>query len=94
VLEELARLEKESGLNSQLAEITELMVKQLLRGVVQEIQAMAREGLKDMLASLADKVVLDPANLECRIHYRIGIEGRNRVASPRGFASNCPPALM
>jgi hypothetical protein len=48
---------------------------------------MDREGLKDMLASLADKVVLDPANLECRIHRRIGIEGRNRVASPRGCHS-------
>jgi site-specific DNA recombinase len=91
VLEELARLEKESGLNSQLAEITEPMVKQLLRGVVEEIQAMDREGLKDMLASLADKVVLDPANLACRIHYRIGIEGRNRVASPRGFEPRLPP---
>ena len=49
---------------------------QLLRGVVEEIQAMDREGLKDMLASLADEVVLDPANLECRIHYRIEIEGQ------------------
>jgi hypothetical protein len=35
---------------------------QLLRDVVEEIQAMDREGLKDMLASLADKVVLDLAH--------------------------------
>ena len=42
---------------------------------------MDREGLKDMLSSLAKKIVLDPANLECQIHNRIGIEGRNKLAS-------------
>jgi len=53
-------------------------------GVVEDIRVMAWESLKDTLASLADKVVLDPAALECWIHYRIGIERRNRVASSRG----------
>ena len=67
------------------------MVKQLLRGVVEEMQSMEREALKDMLASLAEKVVLDPTSLECQIHYRIGIQGRNRLASPRGFEPRLPP---
>jgi hypothetical protein len=49
VLEQLARLEKDSGLNSQLTEVTEPRVKQLSRGVVEDIQAMHRERLKDML---------------------------------------------
>src|SRR5689334_8279767 len=71
-------------MNSQFAQISEPAVRQLLRGAVQEIEVMDREGLKDMLSSLAKKIVLDPANLECQIHYRIGIEGRNKLASPRG----------
>jgi hypothetical protein len=42
-----------------------------------------REALKDMLASPAENVVLDPATLDCQIHYRIGLDGRNKLASPR-----------
>ena len=91
LLEEIARLEKENGLTVQLGKVTEPMVKQLLNGVVEEMHSMHREGLKDMLASLAEKIILDPANLECQIHYRIGIEGRNKVASPRGFEPRLPP---
>jgi len=78
-------------LNSQFAQISEPAVRQLLRGAVQEIEVMDREGLKDMLSSLAKKIVLDPANLECQIHNRIGIEGRNKLASPRGFEPRLPP---
>jgi len=73
-------------LTTQLAAITKPAVKQLLRGVVEEMREMQREALKDMLASLAEKIVLDPITLQCQIHYRIGIEGRNKLASPRGLA--------
>jgi hypothetical protein len=45
---------------------------------------MRREALKDFLACLTERIVLDPHSLDCQIHYRIGIEGRNKVASPRG----------
>ena len=41
-----------------------------------EMQEMHREALTDMLASAAEKILLDPASLECQIHYRIGMEGR------------------
>jgi hypothetical protein len=85
LLEEIARLEKENGFNAQLAHITEPSVRQVLNGVVAEMRSMDHEALKDMLGSLAEKVVLDPVGLSCRIHYRIGIEGRNKLASPRGF---------
>jgi hypothetical protein len=55
----------------------------LTRNCLRDIASMDREALKDMLGSLAEKVVLDPVGLSCRIHYRIGIEGRNKLASPR-----------
>jgi hypothetical protein len=91
---EIASLEREQGVNAGLATITEPAVKQLLGGVVEEMHLMRREALKDMLASLAEKVVLDPATLECQIHYRIGIDGRNELASPRGFESNSGAILV
>ena len=55
------------------------------------MRSMQPEALKDMLASLTEKIVLDATTLECQIHYRIGIEGRNRLASPRGFEPRLPP---
>jgi len=88
--EEIAQTDREHGINAQLSEVTEPAVKQLLRGVVEEMRSMQPEALKDMLAALTEKIVIDATTLECQIHYRIGIEGRNRLASPRGFEPRLP----
>lgn len=45
-----------------------------------------RESLKDILGTLAERIELHPETLKCRLHYRIGIENRNKMASPRGLA--------
>ncbi len=47
--------------------------------------SLHREALKDFLGTFTEKILLDPDSLECRIHYKIGIENRNKVASPRGL---------
>ena len=31
-----------------------------------------------------EKTVLEPEFLDCKIHYRIPVENRNKIASPRG----------
>ena len=51
--------------------------------VLAEPRRPMQENLKDALRSLIDQGVLDPETLDLRIHYRIGLDGRNRVASPR-----------
>ena len=91
VAADIASIEKEQGINAGMAKVTEPMVKQLLCGVVEEMRVMRREALKDLLAALAEKIVLDPTNLDCQIHYRIGIDDRNKLASPRGFELRLPP---
>ncbi len=49
-----------------------------------------RESLKELLGMLTEKVLLDPESLEGDIHYRIGIENRNKMASPRGVEPLLP----
>jgi hypothetical protein len=49
------------------------------------------EPLKGLLHTAVERIDLDPTSLECRIHYRIGWEGRHKVASPRGFEPLLPP---
>lgn len=81
---ELANAERDYASAQLLREVDDNQVRGILNDVLCEMAAMDREPLKDLLGSLIDKIVLDPSNLECQIHYRIGV--RNKVASPRG----CP----
>ena len=62
-----------------------------MRDVVEEMRVMHPDAMKDMLSSLAEKIVLGARSLECHIHYRIGIEGRDKLESPRGFEPRLPP---
>jgi hypothetical protein len=47
--------------------------------------------MKDTLIHMVEKIVLDPESLDCKIYYRIPVEDRNKVASPRGFEPLSPP---
>ncbi len=51
---------------------------------------MDRENLKDFLSTLIEQVTLDPVSHECQVNYRIGMDLRNKVASPRGFEPLLP----
>lgn len=84
LVDEIGRLEQEHQAADQLRDITPERVGQILAENVQEMQLMNRENMKDMIAALVERIELDPATFECRIHYQIGIG--NKVASPRG----CP----
>ncbi|MBL1259963.1 MAG: hypothetical protein COB33_005465 [Thiotrichaceae bacterium] len=42
------------------------------------------EAMKDTLINMVEKIVLDPESLDCKIYYRIPVEDRNNMASPRG----------
>jgi hypothetical protein len=83
LLDEVRRLEQEDQAAKMIKSINEHHVRKLLQGIADNMQHMNREALKDMLASIVDRIELDPTDWTCQIHYRIGIEGRNKVASPR-----------
>lgn len=88
---EISRVEQERQFSTALGDITEKQVAQLLEGVIEQMQGMRREALKDMLGNLLDQVELDPDTLACRLHYRIGVESWDKVASPRRFELLSPP---
>ena len=83
--EEIARREKEYMAASLLDHVTEAHVAQFLAGIAVNMEEMDREALKDFLSTLVERVTLDPGSHECQIHYRIGLDMRNKVASPTGF---------
>lgn len=78
---EIERLEKDYQIALMMQDVTEEQVTKLLSGVLSEMQNMHTASLKDLLNGLLEQVTLDPASLECRIHYRIGIGGE-LMASP------------
>lgn len=88
---EICRLEQEYVAASLLDNITESHVERFLRGVAANMEELDRESLKDFLSTLVERITLDPASHECQINYRIGVDLRNKVASPRGFEPLLPP---
>ncbi len=70
--------------------ITESDVHRLLDNLAETMQDSERETLKDFVAGLVEAIYLNPADLTCRIHYRIPAKRGDKVASPRGFDS-IPP---
>lgn len=80
---EISRVEQERQFSTALGDITEKQVAQLLEGVIEQMQGMRREALKDMLGNLLEQLELDPDTLACRLHYRIGVESWDKVVSPR-----------
>ena len=84
LLDEARRLVQENEAAEAMKDITENDVRKLLQSIADDTQRMNREALKDLLSSVVDRMELDPSDWTCQIRYRIGIEGRNKVASPTG----------
>ena len=80
---EVSRHEQEYTAASPLDNITEAHVKTLLGGITENIDAMNQATLKDFLSNLIDRVTLNPVSHECQVNYRISMDLRNKVASPR-----------
>ena len=90
VLNDLNR-EAESG--QLLSNITEKQVAKLLAGIAVDFEGQDRESLKDFISNLVDKIIMDPEQLSCWIHYKIPTSTQrwDSVASPRGFEPRLPP---
>ena len=83
LVEEVMRLEKEYMAASLLDCITETHVQKFLVGIAENMDETDREAMKDFITPLVERITLDPASHECQINYRIGLDLRNKVASPR-----------
>lgn len=78
---ELAELEIDQRAAEVLRAIGEREVRELLAGLAHNIQAVDREALKELIASLLEKVELCPTSQQARLHYRIA--AGDLLASPR-----------
>ena len=84
LITDLDRAEQEQIARRALSDLTEERVRALLSETLVNMLEADRGNLKDLLRTIVERIELDPVTLECRIHYRIGIESRNSLASPRG----------
>jgi hypothetical protein len=66
-----------------LDDITEAKIQRFLHGIADSMNALSREALKDLLCKLIGQITHDPATHECQIDYRIAVDPRNKMASPR-----------
>jgi len=65
--------------------ITPEHVRRLLDDMAVGLEALPRAEIKTFVAGLVARVIFDPGESRCCIHYRIPLEAGDLVASPRGF---------
>ena len=87
----MARVEEEATVRNAMRSVTRDEVAQLVRTLVVEIDEAERTRLKGVLQAAVEQIMLDPASLDCRIHYRIVADRTLDMASPRGFEPLLPP---
>ena len=74
-----------------MAGINEEAIAPVLDDLAERLADADPARVKDFLPEIIERVALDPATLECRIHYRIAVQSRHKLASPRGFEPLLPP---
>jgi site-specific DNA recombinase len=88
---EIARQEQAQAQQQTLALMDETAIRQFLSGLAETLEQTDREAMKDALAALIEVITLDPDTQHAEIQYKIDIEDRNSLASPRGFEPLLPP---
>jgi hypothetical protein len=83
--DQIARLGLEYSMRSALANITETQVSGILKNFTENFRSIPKERWKESIRPLVEHIVLDPETLDCCIHYRIAVDDRPSMASPRGF---------
>ena len=89
LLLQIAGTDVEQNASETLQSISEADVRAILAGLVEQFEEADREGLKDFLAGLVERIDLTADGSQCVIHYRISTG--DKVASPRGFEPRLPP---
>lgn len=81
---ELARLDAERELAMAAANVSEDKIRAILAQIAEEAKDTERGDLRSVIASLVDRIELDPETLSATLHYRIAAPVAGvKVASPR-----------
>ena len=100
LVEEQLLIEAESEQARAARAMTPARVSALLKEWADRIEMLERDvlnriALKEAIRELVGRIELDPADLSCRIDYRIKAinpgKSRESMASPRGFEPRLPP---
>ncbi len=89
--QEIAELQQQVQESKSAADLSEADVANALSMLADQVRRVDREKLKDLICRLCERILLDPDTLDCEIHYRIRIDDRISMASPRGFEPLLPP---
>jgi DNA invertase Pin-like site-specific DNA recombinase len=79
---EIRNAQRDAAIAGAAAAVTEHQVGELLDAIAGNMERLDREQLKDFLTGFCDGITLNPDSLTARIHYRIPLKMRNRLASP------------
>jgi site-specific DNA recombinase len=82
--DEIERTEQDYQAQRMLSQVTEGMVRKVLKTIANNFEVLPRERWKGLIRGLVEKIELDPGSLGCQILYRIAVEDRPTMASPRG----------
>lgn len=63
--------------------VREDQVSRMLDAMASDMARLDRDKLKDFLFTICERITLNPATLTARIHYKIPLARRDRLASPR-----------
>ncbi|MCC7483542.1 MAG: hypothetical protein IT529_01005 [Burkholderiales bacterium] len=81
LLLQIASTDVERTTSETLQSISEADVRAILAGLAEQFEEADREGLKDFLAGLVERIDLTADGSRCVIHYRISTG--DKLASPR-----------
>lgn len=80
---EIKTAQRDAAMANAAATITDAQVGQLLDTIAGNMDGLDREQLKDFLTGFCEGITLDPDSVTARIHYKIPLALRNKMASPR-----------
>ena len=82
---EMEQARRDAAIAAQARAVTEDQVNRMLDAMANDMERLDRDKLKDFLFTICDRVTLNADTLSARIHYKIPLVRRDRLASPRGF---------
>ena len=83
LLEGIAATKRRAEQAKAVKLITPEHVRRLLDDMAADLSALPKPELKAFLAGLINRIVLDPGETKCCIHYKIPLQTGDLVASPR-----------
>lgn len=84
IARELEQARRDASIAVAARAVTENQVARMLDAMAGDMARLDRDRLKDFLFTVCEGITLNAGTLAARIHYKIPLSRRDRLASPRG----------